>query len=629
MYLEKLGHQLQQLTKTVPSSPFFRRPTAIWKTSCSRVSSTNSDYHETKGGLVDRWLGPNAGVSRPEEGTNRWSMLVPAFLTHACLGAPYGWSAVTSALTREQGVVVSAAGDWGLDLATYPMTIMIGGGGLAAAALGKWAAKAGPRRAMVQGSLIASVGYASAGASIMQHNLAALYLSIGLIALGNGSVYTPPVQTIIDWFPDRKGLATGIVIGGFGSGALFFAPAMNFLMSKFSVAPAFLGNGLDLVTEGGRQFAQVGGQLQEVVYASASELARLPFEGLAEGFYLVGSGNTGVALAYTTMGLAYTAIVLASSLALKRAPPGFQPQGWTPSEGAAAPMARSVHVDLVARTPQFWLLFSTSALLCTGGMGLMAVAKPMITEVFSTSVPALVTTSFATIYLMAMAAGNLAGRIGWAAVSDQVGRRTTYLVFTTAGAATYASLPWLIGGVVSDSSSPLAPTLLAIFCANTIFAISIMGGVLATLPAYESDLFGPRHVGAIHSRFLLSTTVAALAGPALLLNLRSSAERDAIASLASKANPEVFLAKFGADPSQLETLVAAKTVTIPRLLEIAPQGTLDPSPFIYNSTLYTMAGLVSVGAGLHFMVRPVNSKYFDLSEEIDAKEAVNVAAKKK
>ena len=178
----------------------------------------------------------------------------------------------------------------------------------------------------------------------MQHNLAALYLSIGLIALGNGSVYTPPVQTIIDWFPDRwgdimkiffdffffvcsrKGLATGIVIGGFGSGALFFAPAMNFLMSKFSVAPAFLGNGLDLVTEGGRQFAQVGGQLQEVVYASASELARLPFEGLAEGFYLVSSGNTGVALAYTTMGLAYTTIVLASSLALKRAPPGFQPQ---------------------------------------------------------------------------------------------------------------------------------------------------------------------------------------------------------------------------------------------------------------------------------------------------------------
>ena len=76
MYLEKLGHQLQQLTKTIPSSPFFRHPTAIWKKSCSRVSSTNSDYHEKKGGLVDRWLGPNAGVSRPEEGTNRYFWIV-------------------------------------------------------------------------------------------------------------------------------------------------------------------------------------------------------------------------------------------------------------------------------------------------------------------------------------------------------------------------------------------------------------------------------------------------------------------------------------------------------------------------------------------------------------------------
>ena len=142
---------------------------------------------------------------------------------------------------------------------------------------------------------------------------------------------------------------------------------MNYLMSKFSLAPAFLGSsGVDLVTEGGRQFVQVGGQMQEVVYASASELARLPFDGLAEGFYLVGSGSTGVGLAYSTMGLAYTAIVLASSLALKRAPPGFKPQvfplanlfeaicwqGWRPAEGTTAPMTRSVHVDVVPRTPQ-------------------------------------------------------------------------------------------------------------------------------------------------------------------------------------------------------------------------------------------------------------------------------------
>jgi len=123
MFLEKLGHQLHPLRR---ATPIFCRSTFPRNQPYVRVSSSGGEIHERRGGLVERWLGPNAGVARPEGGTNRWSMLVPAFLTHACLGAPYGWSAVTSALTREQGVVVSAAGDWGLDLATYPMTIMIG-----------------------------------------------------------------------------------------------------------------------------------------------------------------------------------------------------------------------------------------------------------------------------------------------------------------------------------------------------------------------------------------------------------------------------------------------------------------------------------------------------------------------
>ena len=110
---------------------------------------------------------------------------------------------------------------------------------------------------MVQGCLVASLGYTGAALSIHIHSLPALYASIGLIALGNGSVYTPPVQTMISWFPDRRGLASGIVVGGFGSGALVFAPSMNWLMAKFSAVPTYLGQSLDLVSEGGRQFAKV------------------------------------------------------------------------------------------------------------------------------------------------------------------------------------------------------------------------------------------------------------------------------------------------------------------------------------------------------------------------------------
>merc|ERR1711892_41958 len=594
------------------------RTIQIHKSASTALFSTSKEVKtKTKDeGMFNRFLGPNAGVEKPDTKVNRWSMLVPACITHACLGAPYGWSAVSSALAREQGVVASAATDWGLDLATYPMTIMIGGLGIGTALMGKWAAKVGHRRAMIQGCSIAGLGYLGAGAGIVQHNIYLMYGSIALIALGSGSIYTPPVQTMIDWFPDRKGLASGLVIGGFGSGALFFAPSMGYLMSKFSQVPTYIGQTVELMTEGGKQFANHCGQWEEVVYASASELSKLPFTGLTEGYYIVGTGSTGLGLAYTTIGMTYTALIFGSALALKRAPPQYKPEGWTPPSSSTGDLLKSVHVDVVHKTPQFWLLFTTSGLLCTGGMGLMAVAKPMITEVFSGAVPALVTTSFATAYLMAMAAGNLGGRVGWAAISDKIGRTKTYNMFTIGAASIYATLPWLIHSVITQPDSPLAPVLLYVFCLNTVLAITIMGGVFAVLPAYESDLYGPKHVGAIHSRFLLAATAASIAGPALLLNLRSSAEKDAINQLMTKIQPDAFISKFAADPSQLDQLVSAKTVTIPRLMEIAPTGTLDPSPFIYNSTLYTMAGLVSVAAMLHFMVKPVNSKYFEMSEKL-------------
>ena len=430
--------------------------------------------------------------------------------------------------------MASSASDWGLDLATYPMTIMIGGLGIGTALMGKWAAKVGPRRAMIQGCCIAGLGYLGAGAGILHHNIYLLYGSIALIALGGGSIYTPPVQTMIDWFPDRKGLASGLVIGGFGSGALFFAPSMTYLMSKFSQVPTYIGQTVELMTEGGKQFANHCGQWEEVVYASASELSKLPFTGLTEGYYIVGTGSTGLGLAYTTIGMTYTALIFGSALALKRAPPQYKPEGWTPPSSSTGDLLKSVHVDVVHKTPQFWLLFTTSGLLCTGGMGLMAVAKPMITEVFSGAVPALVTTSFATAYLMAMATGNLCGRVGWAAISDKIGRTSTYNIFTIGAASIYATLPWLIHAVITQPDSSLAPVMLSLFCMNTVLAITIMGGVFAVLPAYESDLYGPKHVGAIHSRFLLAATAASIAGPALLLNLRSSAEKDAINQLMTK-----------------------------------------------------------------------------------------------
>ena len=132
------------------------------------------------------------------------------------------------------------------------------------------------------------------------------------------------------------------------------------------------------------------------------------------------------------MGAAYFTAMFLSSLMIKRPPAGYLPTGYTPPAASAggAALPGNVPVDNLLKTPQFWLLWSTATLLATGGMGLMSVAKPMIQNVFTDAMPLLVTPAFASGYLMAMAAGNLGGRIGWATVSDKIGRWNTFQVET-------------------------------------------------------------------------------------------------------------------------------------------------------------------------------------------------------
>merc|ERR1719187_1863620 len=444
----------------------------------------------------------------------------------------------------------------------------------------------------------------------MTHSIPLVYTGNLLSGLGYGCAYTPPIQALINWFPDKKGLASGIVIGGFGSGALFFTPAITAMCAKFSTLPTYLGNSLEVVVENGRQFAKVGGELQEVVFATASDLAKLPYDGLLEGFYIVGSGNTGVSAGLATIGALYGANILLASLLIKKPQPGYLPPGYTPPETSGG---ANVPVDNLLKTPQFWLLWSTATLLATGGMGLMSVAKPMIQNVFTDAMPLLVTTSFGSGYLMAMAGGNLGGRIGWAAVSDKIGRWNTFQMFTLVAIPIYAGLPFLINQCVSDPSGSLAPLYLGGFCASTVLAISIMGGVFAVLPAYEADLYGTKYIGAIHGRFLTFAAAATVLGSTLLLNLKKMAETEAINDLLTKVDPQVFTAKFGCGLEGAQSLVEAKTLTISKLMTIMPPGTVDPSPFLYNNTMYTMAGLVTTASALHFMVKPVDKKFFEKS----------------
>jgi MFS family permease len=212
---------------------------------------------------------------------------------------------------------------------------------------------------------------------------------------------------------------------------------------------------------------------------------------------------------------------------------------------------------------------------------------------------------------MMMSGGNLGGRLGWAAFSDRFGRRASFHLFTLGSVPLYLAVPFCVGGVVASGS--VAP--MWGFVAVTVAAISCMGGVYAILPAYEADLFGAKYVGPIHGRFLLASTAASLAGPAVLLSLRSAAEQSAVADLVALADPGRFEAAFGAPVADAADLAAAKTLTLARLLECCPPGTTDPSPFLYDSTMYTMAGFMGVAAASHALVKPVDPKHFERDEE--------------
>lgn len=579
-------------------------------------------------GWLDRKFGAHTAVAA--EGTNRWAMVVPAFITHLCIGAPYAWSVVSGHIVREQGFVAPAAGDWSLSEATLPISLVFALHGLSAATLGKWQMKVGPRVAMGLAAMSFGGGLALGGLGIATHQLWLLYLGYGVLGgVGVGLSYTPPVQTLVSWFPDRRGLASGLTIAGFGSGALIFTPAVEKLMSMYSRLPTFVGptDQVQTTVEGGRLLAEVGGSLQEVVAASSADLAKLPYD-LAEGYYLVGSGATGAAPALAIAGGAYFLAMLASAATIRNPPPGYVPEGYAPpaaagdkegsspapavaSPGSSIPPGRNVSVDTVMKTPQYWLLGTTFFAMATGGMGMLSVAKPMVGDIFSSSLPGVVTASFASSYLLAISSGNLGGRLAWAALSDRIGRRNTFHLFTLGSIPLYLGVPYMVDYVVESKNA----AVLGGFVASTTLAVSIMGGTYAIMPAYESDLFGSKYVGANHGRFLLWSTAAALAGPSLLLALRSRSEQAALEGLLQNVDPARFHGAFGAPLDRAQELIEAKSLTISRLMEIMPEGTPDPSPFVYDTTMYAMTGLMGVAALSHALVRPADPKYYEPIED--------------
>ncbi|MFT7471637.1 MAG: MFS family permease [Kiritimatiellia bacterium] len=541
---------------------------------------------------------------------NRWRVPVASVAIHLCIGSVYAWSIYNPSLTRVFGVVASSGDDWSLSEVVWVFTVAIVFLGLAAAFAGKWLESVGPRKVGVVAACCWGGGYLVGGVGIMTHQLWLLYLGYGVIGgCGLGLGYVSPVSTLIRWFPDRRGMAAGMAIMGFGGGAMIGTPLKEFFIRLFYRAPEYLGtvDQVSLVTEAGRRFVEISGALQEVVIIGAAEVRNLTIPG-PEGVYVVNTGATGVAETFLILGVVYLIVMLFAAFSYRIPAEDWKPQGWVePSEKERGALisAKNVDIDQALKTPQFYQLWIVLCLNVTAGIGVLGVARTMITEIFGSSLPQVVDTSFAATYVVMISAFNMVGRFIWASASDYVGRRNTYWIFFVLGIVLYLSIP-IAAAQVSVNPSVV---WLVYFYAATMIIFTMYGGGFATIPAYLADIFGAKYVGGIHGRLLTAWSTAGVLGPLAITSLRESSVNSAISDLVSIIDPAAFQTQFGAGVDQLELLVAQNSVNLSRLMEIAPTGTTDPTSSIYNSTMILMAMLLGIALVANALMRPVDPKH--------------------
>ena len=545
-----------------------------------------------------------------KEGFNRWLVAPAALGIHLCIGSVYAWSLFNPALIKRLGVVTSAADDWTLKSVVWIFTVAIVFLGLSAAVGGKWLEKVGPRMVGTVSAICWGGGFIVGGIGILTGELWLLYLGYGVIGgCGLGLGYVSPVGTLIRWFPDRRGMATGIAIMGFGGGAMIAKFMIEPFIKIYYKAPEYLGtvDAVELITESGRRLVEIAGELREVVVVGANDLAGMYAPG-PEGVYLVGTGTVGVAQAFFTLGAIYFVIMMCAAIGNRVPREGWKPTGWEPpTEDKQKSMITQhhVHIDEALKTRQFYQLWVILCFNVTAGIGVLGVAKTMMSEIFGSTLPHIVDAAFASTYVLMISLFNMIGRIFWASSSDYLGRRNTYWIFFTLGIILYCSIPYTAQQVSVNPSV----VWLVYFYAATMLIFTMYGGGFATIPAYLADIFGTKYVGGIHVRLLSAWASAGVFGPLAITSLREISVKNAIRDLMEKIDPTTFQEKFGAGVNQLDQLVTAKTVTINKLMEIAPSGTVDPTSGLYNTTMYLMAVVLFVALIMNATMRPVDAKH--------------------
>jgi hypothetical protein len=324
--------------------------------------------------------------------------------------------------------------------------------------------------------------------------------------------------------------------------------------------------------------------------------------------YLVGTGSSGAAATFLTLGCVYTAVILTSAFTYRIPKETWRPVGWTPpvTTGSKLISSNSVHIDTAMKTPQFWMLWTALGCNISAGIGIIGCATTMMKDIFAISLPDIVTTSFCSNYVMMIAVSSIVGRLFWSSMSDYIGRKNMFFMFFGAGIPLYLSVPYA-AGLVGSTATGMIP--LVMFYSSTMLIFSMYGGGFACIPAYLADLFGTKFVGGIHGRLLTCWSLSGLIGPQVMMQLRTAAENSSIKDLATKVDTNAFEAKFGSPISELEPLMNAKTVTISKLMEIAPFGTIDPTPYLYNNTMLFSASLLTIGIVANKLVKPVDPKF--------------------
>lgn len=429
-------------------------------------------------------------------GFNRWMVPPAALCIHLCIGMAYGfsvfWKPLQGALLGADGKPLpecsagavtfgeKAAGtlkaltatdcNWSQFDLGWMYTFFFVLLGVSAAIWGGWLERAGPRKAGVVSALCWCGGLLISALGVIWHQLWMLWVGSGIIGgVGLGLGYISPVSTLIKWFPDRRGMATGMAIMGFGGGAMIGSPLATLLMDQFKTAT-----------------------------------------------------DPGVWQTFVAMAAIYFVFMLIGAFSYRLPPTGWKPEGWTPPAASNAMITQNnVHLDNAHKTPQFWLLWIALCMNVSAGIGIIGAASPMLQETFGGMLAGRPELGFADLKkdaaLLATAAAvgagfvglvslfNIFGRIAWASSSDFLGRKATYFIFFVLGAALY-----ILASFAADWKS-LAVLVIA-FC----IIASMYGGGFSTVPAYLADMFGTQFVGAIHGRLLTAWSTAGIVGPVIV-----------------------------------------------------------------------------------------------------------------